>query len=389
MVFSLEVTNLLLACCTVVLMSSRATPIPALGHNGSVCISNVVLKSTLKSSNDRLNYCHVNAGSIPPKIDEFRSIFDGTRLDIVIASETWLKSYHSDKLVELFGFEAVRSDRYAKRSGGVILYIRKDLNYKVVKVSDKVSSEFLFIEVIFPDSKILVGGYYKAPNVKELDVLENVLLELTVQYDDVLLLGDFNENILGVSDGQCEFCVSRCCSKCMFADIIDRFDLKSMGDIPSHYPFNERPSLIDLCLTNRPEKIIFFDQVSHGLSRHDLIFGSYSCDKGPSSKPLRYSRNYARVEIGALNSDAAAIGWNDVFYATDVSRKVEIFNSKVLSLLDGHAPLRQVVTTKSLASTQPWFTSEIRRAILDRDIAEFEYRHGRVSRAHYVRLRNM
>lgn len=125
-----------------------------------------------------------------------------------------MKSYHSDKSVELSGFESVRSDRYAKRSGGVILYIRKGLSYKVLKVSDKVSSEFLFIEVIFPDSKILVGAYYKGPKVGELNVLEDVLLELAVSYDDILLLGDFNENYLGALSGHCTYCVSRCCSKC-------------------------------------------------------------------------------------------------------------------------------------------------------------------------------
>lgn len=86
---------------------------------------------------------------------------------------------------------------------------------------------------------------------------ENVLLELTVQYVDVLLLGDLIENILGAIGGQCAFCVSCSCSPREFADIVDRFELRSVGDIPSHYPFNERQSLIDLCLTNRPEKVPF------------------------------------------------------------------------------------------------------------------------------------
>lgn len=386
---SLEVKQFLLTCYAVFLMSTRIYAGRNLVHNGSVCIPNVVLRSTLKASNDRLHYCHVNAGSIPPKIDEFRSVFENTNLDIVIASETWLKSYHSDISIELPGFKAIRNDRYAKRSGGVILYIRESLNYKVVKVSDKISSEFVFVEVIFPDSKILVGAYYKAPRVRELDVLEDVLLELTVSYDDVLLLGDFNENFLGAISGQCSFCASRSCSKCEFADIIEKFGLKSVGDIPSHYPFDERPSLIDLCLTNRPEKVLFFNQVSHGLSRHDLIFGSYSCDKRTSSKGPRLSRNFARVNVDALNADASSIGWNDVFHAADVSDKVQVFNEKVLSLLEVHAPFRQVVVRDPLTSTQPWFTHEIRRAILERDIAESEYRHHRVTKAHYHRIRNV
>lgn len=370
-------------------MSSRAGTGPTPVHSGSICMPNVVLRYTLKASGDRLHYCHVNAGSIPPKIDEFRSCFEGTRLDIVVASETWLKSYHSDKLVELSGFTAIRNDRYAKRSGGVILYIRENLNYKLLKVSEKVSSEFLFIEVIFPDCKILVGAYYKAPKVRELDVFEDVLLELSVSYDDILLLGDFNENYLGSITGECSYCASGSCSKCEFASIVDRFGLVSAGDIPSHYPIGERPSLIDLCLTNRPEKIVFFNQVSHGLSKHDIIFGSYSCDKRSLGKEPMLTRNFARVDMGSLSLDAGSIGWGDVFDAVGVNDKIEVFNRKVLSLLDAHAPLKPFTREKSLTSIQPWFTDEIRRALLERDVAEFEYRHHRVTKAHYHRLRNV
>lgn len=359
-------------------------------RNGLVCIPNVMLKSLLKSTNDRLNYCHVNAGSIPPKIDEFRSYFEGTNVDIVIASETWMKSYHSDRSVSLNGFEIVRNDRYAKRSGGVALYIRESLNYKVIKMSDKISSEFLFIEVIFPDSKLLVGAYYKAPNVRELDVLEDVLLELTVSYDDVLLLGDFNENLLGVTSGNCASCVNHTCTNCEFADVVDKFGLMSVGSIPSHYPIVGRPSLIDLCLTNRPEKVLFYSQISHGLSKHDMIFGSYSCNKRGTRREPRLVRSFARVNVSELNYDASVIGWNDVFYATSVSDKVDVFNSKVLSLLDKHAPLKPIANRcreSPLSSTEP-FSHSIRRAMLERDIAEIEFRNGRVTRAHYNRLRN-
>lgn len=271
----------------------------------------------------------------------------GTHLDIVVATETWLKSYHSNKSVELSVFDVIRNDRYAKRSGGVIMYIRKSLNFKVLKLSDKVSSEFLFVEVIFPDSKILVGAYYKAPKVIELDVLKDVLLELSVLYDDILLLGDFNENHLGAVNGTCSFCVNHTCSKCEFANVIDQFGLKSMGSIPSHYPIGERPSLIDLCLTNKPEKVIFFNQLSHGLSKHDLIFGSYSCNKGVTGKKAHRTRNFTRIDKDQLYHDACAVDWNDIFGTPNVSDKVDLFNLKILSLLDAHAPLRLVSANSS------------------------------------------
>lgn len=83
------------------------------------------------------------------------------------------------------------------------MYVKKGLNYNVLRLSEKISSEYLFLEVILPDSKILVGAYYKAPKVKKLDLLEDLLLDVTMAYEDIVIVGDFNENYLGTLSGHC------------------------------------------------------------------------------------------------------------------------------------------------------------------------------------------
>lgn len=67
---------------------------------------------------------------------------------------------------------------------------------KVIEVSDGLNMEYLFLEIILPDSKILLGAVYKAPNVDEIDVLDTKLSEFSSNYTDFLLVGDFNENLL-------------------------------------------------------------------------------------------------------------------------------------------------------------------------------------------------
>lgn len=57
-------------CFTMDTMSFNASSNRSFGGPGAVCIPNVLLKSLLTDSNDRLNVAHVNAGSIFPKIDE-------------------------------------------------------------------------------------------------------------------------------------------------------------------------------------------------------------------------------------------------------------------------------------------------------------------------------
>lgn len=128
--------------------------------------------------------------------------------------------------------------------------------------------------------------------------------------------------------------MSRPCSKCEFGSIVSRYGLTSAGDISTHYPIGERPSMIDLCLTNKPEKVIFFNQISHGLSKHDIIFGSYSCDKRTLTRAPRLSRNFARVNVETLSSDACSILWNDVFDAVSVSDKIANSYTGRLELLE-------------------------------------------------------
>lgn len=94
-----------------------------------------------------------------PKMDEFRYVFDGVKLDVIVASETWFKSYQSNVSVKLGNFDVLRNDRYAKQSSGVAIYIRSGLTYKIVSASQGIKSEYIFIEVIFPDTKILLGAY--------------------------------------------------------------------------------------------------------------------------------------------------------------------------------------------------------------------------------------
>lgn len=82
-----------------------------------VSIPNVVLKLAFKlGEGNVLNLCHVNAGSIPSKIDQFRRVFEDTAAHVIIATETWFKSYRSDASVGLDGYHVLRNDRVGQRS---------------------------------------------------------------------------------------------------------------------------------------------------------------------------------------------------------------------------------------------------------------------------------
>ncbi len=227
----------------------------------SVCVPNVLLKAFFKNSVG-LNICHVNVGSVRPKIDQVGDIFEDSGAHFVIAGETWYKSYVSNKSVEISGYEILRNDRAVRRSGVIAVYARNDVNCKVVSKSIGLKTEFIFIEVIFPDSKVLLGAFYKAPDVDEISELDDVLSELSADYEDVILAGDFNQNLLFASKGQCPDCVRVKCSNCRFYDVVRKYSMLPVGDSPTHFPVGCNPSQIEYFIVNDPCKVLFYNQIS-------------------------------------------------------------------------------------------------------------------------------
>lgn len=66
--------------------------------------------------------------------------------------------------------------------------------------------------------------------------------------------------------------------------------------------------------------------------------------------------------------DALLADWSPIFETVGIDVMVDTLNSNVIDLLEKHAPLRQYIK-KSFNITKPWFTSEVRLSLIDRDIA--------------------
>lgn len=94
-----------------------------------------------------------------------------------------------------------------------------------------------------------------------------------MSYKDVVVLGDFNEDLLKLdSFGVCSKCVNETCSVCTLSSCLTKFGLKSIGDATTN--FDQTPSLIDLILSNNPEIFTTFSQIDSRLSNHDIVFAT-------------------------------------------------------------------------------------------------------------------
>lgn len=106
--------------------------------------------SALKASlmKNAFNFIHINPGSLKPHLDEVRSLISDLDLHMLAVSETWFSKATNDKLVAISGFTLLRHDRMRKRAGGVAIYLRSGIKFKILhKSHQNAHVEFFFLEI--------------------------------------------------------------------------------------------------------------------------------------------------------------------------------------------------------------------------------------------------
>lgn len=322
-----------------------------------------------------LKIVHINAQSLHNKIDEFRYIFTSAGVDIVCISETWFSIDILDSIYGLNGFQLFRVDRTIfvdgresrTRGGGVAMYIRSGLNCTAkLKSCCGNEIEYLFMEIMNEQKrKFLVGTVYRPHRDIRVDTFISVLEDISVQYEDIIIIGDFNCNLLNNN---------------LLIDPMNSLGLTPVNTTtPTHYSRSSN-SLIDLVFVNDLSKVLLYDQLSASVfSDHDLLFITYDLCLKKESMSYTY-RDFRNINYNLFNMQLENIDWNQIFIIDDVNAQLRFLQENVIQLMDICVPLQ----TKFLkANQQPWFTRSIKKLIDDRNAA-----HARWKRFKTLELRN-
>lgn len=335
--------------------------------------ANIVLKTAIKSRINGLNVGHINAQSImrKGKLDEFKYIIHDVPLDIICVSETWLQPLHNDSEAGIIGYTLIRNDRTFNSHGGVCIYVRNELPFSVVGKSNDTHTESLFLQVTLGESKILIGAFYRPPNVHGISDIENALNVLHQLYSDIILIGDFNINVLKANS------LSN-----SFKDFLDSINLFISNVEPTHFT-DTSATQIDLIISSKPHKMIRVNQVSvPGISKHDLIFCCYemSIDRNNNELPTLY-RSFKDINCSELIADVQRSNWSLVYDLSDVDDQIHYFNECIGHLYMTHVPLRESRTTGN--NYPAWFNTNVKTALFERDLS---YRHWKLTKTNESKL---
>ena len=99
----------------------------------SACDLDDSISEAIGSHKHNFNVCHINAQSIPAHYTDLICTFSAPEIvDAILISETWLKPSLPSTSYSLPGYLLIRNDCTGSRGGGVAIFLRSELSYKII-----------------------------------------------------------------------------------------------------------------------------------------------------------------------------------------------------------------------------------------------------------------
>ena len=309
-----------------------------------------ILLNNLRLKNlNRLILGHLNINSIRNKFEALKLIVKNN-LDILIVSESKLDHTFPDKQFSMDGYRTIRHDRElnGQIGGGIIIFIREDIPCKELKFHPDKEIEGFFLEINLRKTKWLIMAGYN-PKKEDityfLDYVSQGIDKYICNYDNILLVGDFNSEI-------CEKDMNEFC---------DSYNLKSLINEPTCFKSRLNPTCIDLLLTNQDKHFQNSSTIESGLSDfHKMIITVFKTTFQKRSPTHINYRNYSKFNDENFRLELA----NELLLSCDFnSITYEVFYNIFMNVLNKHAPLKTKVIR---ANNAPFMNKNLRKQVMTR-----------------------
>ena len=161
------------------------------------------------TSKSKVKVLHHNIRSLPDKFDHLKIFLANTQInpDIILLCETFLNG-KNENLYQLPDYQFISKCRANKTCGGVGMYIKNDLSYKIrneLAPHIEGSFESIFIEILDADKRMIVGEIYRAPNTSvqtAIDNYEKTISNINTTNLDSIIGTDQNIDYMKINDNK-------------------------------------------------------------------------------------------------------------------------------------------------------------------------------------------
>ncbi|KAJ8704264.1 hypothetical protein PYW08_012988 [Mythimna loreyi] len=149
-----------------------------------------------------------NAGSLGSRHDEFLTAMGNIAVDIMAINETWLREKEEGRAPCVPGYRLRHVPRTRTvrggRGGGVGFYLRRGVRARTMPHPPAPQVEQMWLRLNVNAPTVIVGTAYRPPWLDVNIFLDAITDSLSTfaSADKVILLGDFNINMLSPSDNK-------------------------------------------------------------------------------------------------------------------------------------------------------------------------------------------
>ena len=278
-----------------------------------------------------------------------------TMPDIIAITESKINENTSANLnIPGYAFVNVNSKTQA---GGVGLYLSNDLKFS--RRSDLDISgdgiESCWIELARTAKKnIVIGCVYRHPKGnRELfyTILKDQLEKLNTKGHEVLVLGDFNENLLKYNEDK---------QTSEYLDMLLSLGFMPIITKPTRIT-DHTATLIDHIYTNTPEKLIKSGLCLADISDHLPLFCTMA-NTLPTNSEHRFFRDFRRFNENAFHQDLLAVDFKSLI-SNDVNESITTIVGNLRAITDRHVPLRKASKRQRKRLERPWISKAIVHSI--------------------------
>ena len=197
---------------------------------------------------DRCLLGYLNINSYRNKHKNLNDVFNEMLLDLFAIAETKLDSNFLDGEFEKPNYKMCRRDRSFRGDigGGIIVYVNVNIPSRRIHTLECEHFDTIAVELNIAKRRWLCISVYRPPSESLslfLNELESVLDKAMYNYDNVVVQGDFNANMLKeTADSK------------RVVNLCSTYDMKNIIRSPTCFKHGE--TLLDLLLTNRPKSFL-------------------------------------------------------------------------------------------------------------------------------------
>ena len=291
---------------------------------------------------------YLNAQSIVRKVDELACVANDLDPDLILITETWCNSEISDAYLAIEGYELQpdlrrdREDTEKGRGGGLLVYSKKGLAVCMIPNTADFSQY-----CTFRVHDITVYLVYRSPNSPQVAMESLANLVRSVPKGSVII-GDFNLPDVNWVTGE---------SSRRAAGFLEAVE-EAMLDQLVTFPTQVRGNVLDLVLTNIPERVVEVCEGGRlGQSDHEMVSVKVSC--GAGRVIVKEVKNWRRAKWDEMREDMAKVNWRREFNGKNANQMWDTLKSKIHKVVKNHVPTRRVKN----GGRPAWMRRELMAAI--------------------------